>query len=340
MAVVMKTGLKCISAHISPAAPPSMPSTAKTKETIRAQFFRFHRPQPMSPEIAAPMNAKIASTTPSPAIMPAPPEPMLAARASAAAKKPMPRIISSPAQMAKKTPMKCRIAKMVTPSGRSIEHLAKLVLGTRQTGRRADIYTLNNTVSATLKEILASVRERVQQARRSADLGELRQQAAQYQPRGFRAALERAALERTTGRGPAIIAELKKTSPSKGVIRRTFPVAQLARELEAAGAAALSVLTEEKYFQGSLANLGEASAATRLPCLRKDFILDEFQLLEARAHGADAVLLIVAALEEKQLRHLAAAALELRLDVLCEVHDEGELQQALTAGCDVIGVNS
>ena len=195
-------------------------------------------------------------------------------------------------------------------------------------------------MSATLKEILASVRERVQQAQRSADLGELRQQAARHQPRGFRAALERAALERTAGRGPAIITELKKASPSKGVIRSNFLVAQLARELEGAGAAALSVLTEEKYFHGSLANLAEASAAARLPCLRKDFILDEFQLLEARAHSADAVLLIVAALEEKQLRPLADAARELQLDVLCEVHDEAELQQALAAGCDVIGVNS
>ena len=190
-------------------------------------------------------------------------------------------------------------------------------------------------MSATLKEILASVRERVQQARRSADLGELRQQAARHQPRGFRAALARAAEP-----GPAIIAELKKASPSKGVIRSNFPVAQLARELEAAGAAALSVLTEEKYFQGSLSNLSEASAATRLPCLRKDFILDEFQLLEARAQGADAVLLIVAALEENESRHLTAVARELQLDVLCEVHDESELKQALAAGCDVIGVNS
>ena len=190
-------------------------------------------------------------------------------------------------------------------------------------------------MSATLKEILASVRERVQQARRSADLGKLREKAAQHQPRGFRASLERAGAV-----APAVITELKKASPSKGVIRCDFPVAQLARELEAAGAAALSVLTEEKYFHGSLDNLAEASAATRLPCLRKDFILDEFQLLEARAHGADAVLLIVAALEEEQLRKLVAAARELQLDMLCEVHDEAESQQALAAGCDVIGVNS
>ena len=100
------------------------------------------------------------------------------------------------------------------------------------------------------------------------------------------------------------------------------------------------MLTEEKYFHGSLDNLAEASAAARLPCLRKDFILDEFQLLEARAHGADAVLLIVVALEEEQLRKLVAAARELQLDVLCEVHDEAELKPALDAGCDVIGVNS
>ena len=190
-------------------------------------------------------------------------------------------------------------------------------------------------MSATLKEILDSVRQGVEQAKRSANLAKLRDKAAQHKPRGFRAALARVAQAR-----PAIIAELKKASPSKGVIRSDFPVAQLARELEAAGAAAFSVLTEEKYFQGSLANLAAASAATRLPCLRKDFILDEFQLLEARAYGTDAALLIVAALEEKQLRGLASAARELQLDVLCEVHDEAELQQALAAGCDVIGVNS
>jgi indole-3-glycerol phosphate synthase len=129
-----------------------------------------------------------------------------------------------------------------------------------------------------------------------------------------------------------VIAELKKASPSKGLIRAEFRPAELARELEAAGAAALSVLTDEEFFQGSLSNLREASAAVKLPCLRKDFIVDEFQLLEARANGADAVLLIVAALSSEELSTLAAEARRRGLDVLSEVHDEDELQRALDVG--------
>jgi indole-3-glycerol phosphate synthase len=137
-----------------------------------------------------------------------------------------------------------------------------------------------------------------------------------------------------------VIAELKKASPSKGLIRGDFDVASLAVELEEAGAAALSVLTNERYFQGSLENLEIASQATRLPCLRKDFIIDEFQLQEARAHRADAVLLIVAALTQAELVNLHRRADELELDVLCEVHDAAELQRALDAGCETIGVNN
>jgi indole-3-glycerol phosphate synthase len=110
--------------------------------------------------------------------------------------------------------------------------------------------------------------------------------------------------------------------------------------LEASGAAALSVLTDEEFFQGSLRNLREASAAVSIPCLRKDFIVDEFQLLEARANSADAVLLIVAALSEKELHSLSTAARVRGLDALCEVHDEHELERALGAGCDLIGVNT
>jgi indole-3-glycerol phosphate synthase len=124
------------------------------------------------------------------------------------------------------------------------------------------------------------------------------------------------------------------------LIRADFPVAELAHELEDAGAAALSVLTNERFFQGSLENLKIASQATRLPCLRKDFIIDEFQLLEARAHRADAVLLIVAALAQTELVNLHHRANELQLDVLCEVHDGVELQRALDAGCETIGVNN
>ncbi len=117
-------------------------------------------------------------------------------------------------------------------------------------------------------------------------------------------------------------------------------MADLARQLESAGAAALSVLTNEKFFQGSLRNLEIASQATSLPCLRKDFIVDEFQLLEARAFHADAILLIVAALSQAELTALYRRARELQLDVLCEVHDAPELQRALDAGCDLIGVNN
>lgn len=190
-------------------------------------------------------------------------------------------------------------------------------------------------MAVTLDDIVAARRRHAAAAKAAAGLAELRRQAEALPPRGFRAALARAA-----GPQPAVIAELKKASPSKGVLRGTYPVARLAASLAAGGAAALSVLTEEDHFQGSLADLREASAATELPCLRKDFIVDEFQLLEARAHGADAVLLIVAALTDAELRALSTAARALALDVLVEVHDERELERALALGCDLIGVNS
>ncbi len=186
-----------------------------------------------------------------------------------------------------------------------------------------------------LADIVAATRRRVGECRSKADLRELEKRAAAHVPRGFRRALESA------GRaGIAIIAELKKASPSKGLIRSDFDPATLARELEQAGAAALSVLTDEEFFQGSLGNLRTGSASTRIPCLRKDFIVDEFQLLEARANCADAVLLIVAALEETELKALAAKAVEYELDVLCEVHDAEELSRAVDAGCGIIGVNN
>jgi indole-3-glycerol phosphate synthase len=124
------------------------------------------------------------------------------------------------------------------------------------------------------------------------------------------------------------------------LIREKFRPAELAAELEQAGAAALSVLTDEQFFQGSLDYLREASASSSLPCLRKDFIIDEFQILEAKANRADAVLLIVAALEQKELVALVEIAQSHGLDILCEVHDELQLQRALDAGCDLIGVNS
>jgi indole-3-glycerol phosphate synthase len=186
-----------------------------------------------------------------------------------------------------------------------------------------------------LDQIVSSTRRKVAEAKRGADLRELERQAERHVPRGFRRALEA-----SSKAGVAVIAELKKASPSKGLIRAEFFVEALARELEAAGAAALSVLTDAEFFQGSLENLRLASAAVKIPCLRKDFIVDEFQLLEARANSADAVLLIVAALTPAELTALAKRARERGLDILCEVHNEAELQRALDAGCDLIGVNT
>ena len=186
-----------------------------------------------------------------------------------------------------------------------------------------------------LEEIIAAARRRVSAAKAIADRQLLETRASAHQPRGFRRRLQQASKS-----GPAVIAELKKASPSKGLIRADFPVADLARELERAGAAALSVLTDEQFFQGSLRNLELASQSTALPCLRKDFIVDEFQLLEARAHRADAVLLIVAALARDELVELAQRAGKLDLDVLCEVHDDAELQRAVDAGCNLLGVNN
>ena len=186
-----------------------------------------------------------------------------------------------------------------------------------------------------LDQILQSTRRRVAETRKAADVRELERLAAGHAVRGFRRRLAEVAAT-----GVAVIAELKKASPSKGLIRAEFDAAELAAELEAAGAGALSVLTDVEHFQGSLENLRVASAADGIPCLRKDFIVDEFQLLEARAHGADAALLIVVALSQVELESLAARAREREIDVLCEVHDEEELKRALDAGCDVIGVNN
>ena len=186
-----------------------------------------------------------------------------------------------------------------------------------------------------LEQILAATRARVAAAKPAADMTELAAAADRHHPRGFRARLQSVSLT-----GPAVIAELKKASPSKGLIRPDFDVPTLAAELASAGAACLSVLTDEPFFQGSLRNLDLASGATSIPCLRKDFMVDEFQLLEARAHHADAILLIVAALNQDELVSLHRRARELQLDVLCEVHDAVELDRAFSAGCDLIGVNN
>lgn len=190
-------------------------------------------------------------------------------------------------------------------------------------------------MASTLQQIVSETRTRLASDTRPVRRRELERLASEHAPRGFRDRLLQ-----VSENGPAVIAELKKASPSRGLIREHFPVSELARELEQAGAAALSVLTEERYFQGSLENLRAASQSTKLPCLRKDFIVDELQLLEARAYGADAALLIVAALSDEELKTLAAAAREFELDILCEVHDAQELRRATDAGLDMIGVNN
>jgi len=195
--------------------------------------------------------------------------------------------------------------------------------------------SLDSIVAATRQRLSQRTSEHVSPSRRDSDLEALERAAATHTPRGFRNQLRRVAQD-----GIAIIAELKKASPSKGLIRADFRPSELARDLERSGAAALSVLTDEQFFQGSLDYLRQASASSSLPCLRKDFIVDEFQIVEARANRADAILLIVAALDQKELGSLAGIARAQGLDVLCEAHDEQELQRALDAGCDLIGINS
>jgi indole-3-glycerol phosphate synthase len=186
-----------------------------------------------------------------------------------------------------------------------------------------------------LQEIIAATRHNLAETRRRVSVRELELRAHAHVPRGFRKSLQA-----NTRAGAAIIAELKKASPSRGLIRADFKVASLAGEFERAGAAALSVLTDRQFFQGSLADLQRASEATSLPCLRKDFTVDEYQILEARANRADAILLIVAALSDSELTSLRERALELELDVLCEVHDADELRRATALGFDLIGVNN
>jgi indole-3-glycerol phosphate synthase len=150
--------------------------------------------------------------------------------------------------------------------------------------------------------------------------------------RGFRDALLKKA--------PAIISEIKKASPSAGLIADNFKPAEIARAYERAGAACLSVLTDKQFFQGSLDDLTEARASCGLPVLRKDFTLDRYHLLQASGAGADCVLLIVAALTDHELRELLEQATEFELDVLVEVHDEAELDRALAVDANLIGVNN
>ncbi|MEO8132082.1 MAG: indole-3-glycerol phosphate synthase TrpC [Bryobacteraceae bacterium] len=138
----------------------------------------------------------------------------------------------------------------------------------------------------------------------------------------------------------AVIAEIKKASPSKGLLCEDFRPAEIAREYEAGGAAALSVLTDRKFFQGSLADLESARGAVHLPALRKDFTISEYHVIEAAAHGADAILLIAAVLSDLEMRNLRELAGQSRMAALVEVHDGEELQSAIASGAEIIGVNN
>lgn len=154
-------------------------------------------------------------------------------------------------------------------------------------------------------------------------------------PRDFRAALAGG-----RDRGIRLIAEYKRASPSKGVIRADLQPADVGRGYESAGAAAISVLTDVKFFSGSLDDMRAVRAAVKIPVLRKEFIIDPWQILEARAAGADAILLIVAALDDAQLRDFRAQALELGMHSLVETHDEKEVSRALACGAEIIGINN
>ncbi|HCY13922.1 MAG TPA: indole-3-glycerol phosphate synthase TrpC [Gammaproteobacteria bacterium] len=188
-----------------------------------------------------------------------------------------------------------------------------------------------------LERILKRKREEVAERRQAQPLTALMQQAAsQDPPRGFIAAIQA-----TTGAGqPAVIAEIKKASPSKGVIRPQFDPVAIARSYASGGAACLSVLTDREFFQGQGAHLEAVHRACELPLLRKDFLVDPWQVVESRALGADCILLIAAALTDAQIKELDAVAHEQGMDVLLEVHNAGELARALALRPALVGINN
>jgi indole-3-glycerol phosphate synthase len=188
-----------------------------------------------------------------------------------------------------------------------------------------------------LRRILAAKADEVAAARRARPLPELRREAEAMPPaRGFAAALA----ARVGARQAAVIAEIKRASPSKGLLRADFDPPAIARSYLAGGAACLSVLTDAPFFQGGLDDLCAVRAAVDMPLLRKDFLLDAYQIYEARVAGADCILLIVAALDDARLRDFAALARELGVDALVEVHDEAELDRAAALKPALLGVNN
>ncbi len=188
-----------------------------------------------------------------------------------------------------------------------------------------------------LRKILARKAEEVRERRARVSLASLESRITeQVATRGFTAALA----ARVAAQAPAVIAEVKKASPSKGVIREDFHPAEIAASYQGGGATCLSVLTDVDFFQGDDLYLQQARAACELPVIRKDFTVDPYQVVEARAIGADAILLIVAALADEQMRELAHAAREVGLDVLVEVHDRAELERALELETQLLGINN
>jgi len=198
-----------------------------------------------------------------------------------------------------------------------------------------------NDTPTILKKIIARKHEEVAERSARVSIDDLKaqiecQQGSATDPRGFVASLER-----SLGAGrAAVIAEIKKASPSKGVIRDPFVPAEIAPSYETGGASCLSVLTDVDFFQGSDEYLKQARAACTLPVIRKDFIVDPYQIYEARALGADCILLIVAALDDRQLAELTALTHELGMDVLIEVHNAEELQRILPLNTRLIGINN
>ncbi|MCV2353311.1 indole-3-glycerol phosphate synthase TrpC [Paucibacter sp. B2R-40] len=192
-------------------------------------------------------------------------------------------------------------------------------------------------MSDILRRIVAVKHEELLRARKQRSLISLREEAeARQDRRGFAAALR----AKVAAGQSAVIAEIKKASPSKGVLRADFQPAAIAESYAKHGAACLSVLTDEQFFQGSVAYLQQARAACDLPVLRKDFMVDEYQVFEAGAMGADCILLIAACLDDAQMADLEAVALSLNLDVLVEVHDGAELERALRLKTPLVGINN
>jgi indole-3-glycerol phosphate synthase len=193
-----------------------------------------------------------------------------------------------------------------------------------------------------LKRILATKFDEVSKASAQVPMQTVRSDAeaslsdTTYQPRGFIESIEKKIAAGHAG----VIAEIKKASPSKGVFRKSFDPAKIAQSYESNGAACLSVLTDKDYFQGSAQYLKEARINCKIPVLRKDFLVDTYQVYEARAMGADAILLIAAALDDAQMKDFESIAHELQMDVLVEVHDEEELDRALRLKTPLLGINN